>query len=345
MPRARGPAPAAIVVLAPNWLGDAVMALPAIDDVRRAHPQAWLAVAARGAVAGLFRLVPSVNEVIDARAAALRGFDAALLLPNSFRSAWMVKRAGVPERWGYVADLRSPLLTRAIPKPKKRSGTILHQAEYYQRLTTALGMPPGPREPRIEVSETARAGARALLAQHGHREGDPLVVLAPGAAYGTAKQWIPSHVASLIGSLADPKRGKAPFPALSAAIVGSRADRATAGTIRTALPAGTPLIDLVGRTSLEQLAAVLACAGACVCNDSGAMHLAAAVGTPIVATFGPTDEHATAPVARAGRAAIVLTHDVWCRPCMLRECPIDHRCMTGITPDRVEAAVRAAIAG
>ena len=99
------------------------------------------------------------------------------------------------------------------------------------------------------------------------------------------------------------------------------------------------MIDLTGRTSLEALAGVLAVADACVSNDSGAMHLAAAVGAPVVATFGPTNEHATRPLARSGRAAHVLTHDVWCRPCMLRECPIDHRCMTGITPDRVFAAV------
>ena len=326
-----------MVVLAPNWLGDAVMALPAIEDVRRAYPGARLAVAARPAVAGIFRLVPAVDEAIEARAEALRGFDAALLLPNSFRSAWIARRAGVPERWGYAADLRSLLLTRAVPK-----GAAAHQVEYYQRLTAALGIPSGPREPRLDVAPTARAEALDLLAAHGHRRGDTLVALAPGAAYGTAKQWIPSHAATLMASLGAPPAGGA--QRFSAAIVGSPADAATARAIRRALPAGTPVVDLVGRTSLAQLAAVLACADVCVCNDSGAMHLAAAVGTRIVATFGPTDERATAPRARPGGRAVVLTHDVWCRPCLLRECPIDHRCMTGLTPGRVEAAVREAVA-
>lgn len=332
-----------LVVLAPNWLGDAVLSLPAIADVRRSHPAAHLTVAARRSVADVFRLVPSIDAVLtlqsDARwwrrmafradVAALSGFETAVLLPNSFVSAWLVKAAGVPERWGYAADVRNRLLTRAVPRA--RSG---HQAEYYQRLTTALGIPPGPLAPAIDVTDSARASARALLDQHGHPQGAGLIALAPGAAYGRAKQWIPAHVATLIARLAR-ERGA------TCVLLGSRADAGTVGAITRGLPDMAPgrVIDLAGRTSLGTLAGVLATADACVCNDSGAMHLAAAVGTPVVATFGPTNEHATRPLGRDGRRAEVLTHDVWCRPCMLRECPIDHRCMTGITPDRVFDAV------
>lgn len=332
-----------IVILAPNWLGDAVLALPAIAAVRRAHPDAHLTIGARRSVADLFRLVPTVDEVLplqsDARwwrrqafkadVEALRGYDAALLLPNSFVSAWMVKGAGVGERWGYASDGRSRLMTRTVPRAKGG-----HQAEYYRHLTTALGMAPGVVTPEIDVAEGVRIAARELLAGEGHPASGMLVVLAPGAAYGKAKQWIPDHVAALMARLAR-ERGA------TCAIVGSRADAPAVAAIRKSLPDVAPgrVVDLVGRTSLEALAGVLATADACVCNDSGAMHLAAAVGTAVVATFGPTKEIATRPLPRDGRRAEVLTHDVWCRPCMLRECPIDHRCMTGITPDRVFSAV------
>jgi heptosyltransferase II len=332
-----------IVVLAPNWLGDAVLALPAIAAVRRAYPEAHLAVAARRSVADVFRLAPNLDEVLtlqaDARwwrpaprradAAALRGFDAALLLPNSFQAAWLAKRAGIPERWGYATDARSRLLTR--PVLRTRGG---HQAEYYTRLVAALGMAVDAAAPALDVPAPVRQTVLDLLSGEGHPPGAPLVVLAPGAAYGKAKQWTPAHVAALASRLGRER-------AVSCVLVGSRGDAATSHEIRRM--AGVPdpgrLIDLTGRTSLEMLAGVLAAAGACVSNDSGAMHLAAAVGTSVVATFGPTNEQATRPLAREGRRAEVITHAVWCRPCMLRECPIDHRCMTGISPDRVFAAV------
>jgi heptosyltransferase II len=332
-----------IVVLAPNWLGDAVLALPAIEAVRRAYSDAHLAIAARRSVADLFRLIPAIDAVhpleSDGRwwrraafrsdVARLSDFNLALLLPNSFQSAWMTRAAGIAERWGYASDARARLLTRAVPRAKGG-----HQAEYYARLVSSLGLLTTESVPDIRVSGAAQAGARDLLTREGHPPEAALVVLAPGAAYGKAKQWIPAYVAALIGRLAQER-------SVTCALVGTRADRPAAGAIRRGvfdLGAGR-LIDLAGRTSLEMLAAILSVADACVCNDSGAMHLAAAVGTPVVALFGPTNEHATRPLARPGRTAQVLTHDVWCRPCMLRECPIDHRCMTGITPDQVFAAV------
>jgi heptosyltransferase-2 len=124
-------------------------------------------------------------------------------------------------------------------------------------------------------------------------------------------------------------------------LVGSKGDRATTRMIAQGLSqdAAARVIDLTGETTLEQLAGILRLAQACVSNDSGAMHMAGAIGTPLVALFGPTREHETAPLTRAGGRAEVLTHPVWCRPCMLRECPIDHRCMKGITPQRVFASV------
>ena len=338
--------PTSVVVLAPNWLGDTVMALPAISDVRRTFPSATLIVAARRAVADIFRLVPFVDElvtlqwsgtwwqrrVLAADAGRLRqlGADLAILLPNSFAAAWLARRAAIPERWGYGSDMRAGLLSRVVRRPKGR----LHQGAYYQHLTRALGIESGPLEPAVTISEGGSAAARHQLLDDGWDGVRPVIVFAPGASYGTAKRWLPSFVARVVTDLVRQRQA-------TCVMVGSRDDVSTARDVVSAIEAdATPyVIDMTGQTTIEMLAGVLSIASACVSNDSGAMHMAAAVGTPLVALFGPTREYETAPLTRSGRRAEVLTHPVWCRPCMLRECPIDHRCMKGITPDRVHVAL------
>jgi heptosyltransferase II len=334
-----------LVILAPNWLGDAVMALPAIADVRRAAPGVAIALAARPAIAPRFQLVPQVNEtIVLPRPPAVRDiaawrslgarlsdrrFDTALLFPNSLHSALLVLRAGIPERWGYRAGWRGALLTRAI---ERTSG--LHQIDFYQQLVHALGFPNGPLEPRVAVPPSAREAARTLLAESGWNGQTPLIALAPGAAYGGAKRWPPEYFAELAGALA--------IDGVASVIVGSAADVATADEIvRGADADGDPkriaLHNVVGRTDLATLAGVLSLCRGLVTNDSGAMHLAAAVGISVTAVFGPTDDTATRPI---GDAHAVLTHPVWCRPCMLRECPIDHRCMRGVTVSAVLDSAR-----
>ena len=334
------PEPASVCVFAPNWLGDAVMALPAIADVRRCWPTAQVVVAARASVASLFEMVPGVDTVapLAARGRSLTpgvGGDVAILLPNSFAIAWLSRRAGLAERWGYATDWRAPLLTRAVPRPR----ASMHQGRYYQHLTAALGIPSGPLEPRVEVPDALQQEARALLTAAGWDGRQPLVAMAPGAAYGTAKRWLPRHFARVIGELATGHGTRA-------VLVGSAGDAETIRMIAgdPAVRAGQP-IDLAGRTSLKTLAGVLAVSAACVSNDSGAMHLAGAIGTPIVALFGPTREAETAPLTRAGGRADVLINPVWCRPCMLRECPLDHRCMRGLSPERVLQTVARALSG
>lgn len=323
---------APLLVVSPNWLGDAVMALPAIADLKRHFADRPMLVAARPAVSSLFTMVPNVARVVKAEPSAIRDStpSVAVLFPNSFASAWLVWRAGVPERWGYARDVRRALLTRAVRPPKQ----AMHQGEYYQYLVRELGLATGPLEPTLLIGADAPADARRLLSQHGWEGGSPLVVLAPGAAYGKAKQWIPGHVVRLVTDLVR-ERG------MTCALVGSRGDGQTTRAIREAAPEDCRprIIDLAGATTLPVLAAVMSLAAACVSNDSGAMHLAAAAGVPVVATFGSTNEKATSPLARAGVPAEIVTNPVWCRPCMLRECPIDHRCMTGIEPARVLAAV------
>jgi lipopolysaccharide heptosyltransferase II len=356
-----------LVILAPNWLGDAVMALPAIADVRRASPHATIAVAARGPIAPLFSLVPGMDETIvlpappsigdvgrwSAIGAELtnRAFDTALVLPNSIHAALVASRAGIPERWGYRTPFRGRLLTRAIAR-----GGVMHQAEYYQRLVRELGVPSGPLEPRVAVPDAARAAGDRLLGDAGWDGTSPLVALAPGAAYGGAKRWPPESFAELASTLA--------ADGITCVMIGSAADAATATEINARLKGSRSLavvegsrsfaaaetgargfsraasgfvLDLVGKTDLPTLAGVLTRCRALVTNDSGAMHLAAAAGVKVAAVFGPTNEHATRPL---GDAHVVIMHPVWCRPCMLRECPIDHRCMRGVRPAAVVDAAR-----
>lgn len=346
-----------IVVLAPNWLGDAVMALPALRDIRNHFAGVRLAVAARRSVAQLFECVPAINEVVvlssrggsttiasgqdDVRSLRDRGFDVAILFPNSFHTAWLARRAGVRERWGYRAGFRGPLLTRAVRRPRGK----VHYGAYYQDLVRGLGMQTGPLTPRVVVAGARRDAAQRMLEQEGWASGEMLVGVAPGAAYGHAKRWPSDRFAELIHLLREQGGARC-------VLLGSLPDRATGQEIVAALErlsdgrgAGR-LINLIGRTDLLGLMGVMSHCRAFVANDSGGLHLAAAIGLSVTAIFGPTDERYSTPLATEGRALqeiAVLTEPVWCRPCGLRECPIDHRCMTRIPAARVFDAVRGQI--
>ena len=316
------------------------MALPAIADVRRTWPDARLSVAARPSIAPLFSLVPDVNDIVvlprggaSAAAAALapHSFDAAILLPNSFQIALAARRAGIPERWGYRADWRGPLLTRGVTRPER-----VHQAEYYQRLVAAVGCANGPMRPRLDASNELRARGEALLASAGWNRGARLVAFAPGAAYGGAKRWPAESFAAAAGALSN-------AGAVQIVLIGASGDRAAGAEVAGSLPP-TSVVNLIGQTDLPALAGVLAATRGLVTNDSGAMHFAAALGIPVTAMFGPTREAETRPLSSSAAVdPVVLTHEVWCRPCMLRECPLTHRCMRGITVDAVVAAARRAL--
>jgi heptosyltransferase-2 len=322
------------------------MALPAVADVRRHFTGARIVVAARRSVAGLFRLVPAVDDVVtlewngslvrsgarrhDAGRIRTLAPDIAILFPNSFAAAWLAHSAAVPERWGYARDLRRPLLSRAVATPT----SSVHQGAYYQHLVGALGIDRGPLEPVVRIAEPAVESARQTLIGRGWDGARPVAVIAPGAAYGTAKRWPPAYFGALAADLIG-QRG------MHVVCVGSAADRETTTWVTRDAPehARRFITDLAGETTLESLGGVLRLAGVCVSNDSGTMHFAAAVGVPVAALFGPTRERETAPLPVPGTEARVLINPVWCRPCMLRECPIDHRCMTGLTPLVVSDAV------
>jgi len=327
-----------LLVRAPNWLGDAVLALPALAVVRRAFEGRTIIVAAIPSVAPIFEedTAAAPDEVIAIDRARERDqltaakADGILLLPNSFGSAWRASRSGAAERWGYKAGGRGWLLTRGVRRPRGR----VHQVEYYLELVRGLGLAEpaaaaGEATPRINPRPATLARADALLASAGLAAGQTIVGFAPGAAYGHAKRWPPDRVAQVIAALS--RRG------VACAIVGAGADRDTGRAIESSLPPDARVVNLIGRTSLRQLVGVVARCAAFVSNDSGAMHLAAALGVPLTAVFGPTDERVTAPAGDAD----VLVRDVFCRPCMLRECPIDHRCMKRIDADTVLRSVTA----
>ena len=324
-----------LLVRAPNWLGDAVMALPALGALRRASAGRAIVLAAIPAVAPIFQeetaAAPDEIVVIDrARESAQlkeSRADAVLLLTNSFGSAWRASRIGAAERWGYRADWRGWLLTRAVRRPRGH----VHQIDYYLELMRALDVPlpaDSDRTPRVVPRAATLAQADTLLAAAGGAAGAPIVGFAPGAAYGHAKRWPPDRVARVIAELS--RQG------VVSLLVGAAADRDTGRAIESLLPAGARVANLIGRTSLRQLVGVTARCAAFVANDSGAMHVAAALGVPLTALFGPTDERETAPAGRAD----VIVRDVFCRPCMLRECPIDHRCMKRIEASAVLESVR-----
>ena len=313
------------------------MALPAMQALRAAFADRTLIVAAPSSVAPLFQEttgaspddVVTVERKTEAEALRAARVDLAILLPNSFRTAWVSRQAGIPERWGYRAHGRGLLLTRRIARPRGRR----HQSDYYLELVRRCGLEAPAVIPRIHVTEGTRRRALDLIDRAGIDRAAPLVGMAPGAAYGHAKRWPPSRVAALARRLGD---GGA-----TTVLVGAGGDRDAGREIESALPAGTRLVNMIGRTDLRLLVGLLAECHAFVSNDSGAMHLAAAAGVPVTAIFGPTDERATAPLGDHD----VIIHQVFCRPCMLRDCPIDHRCMRGVSVDAVFDAVTRRLAG
>jgi heptosyltransferase-2 len=318
-------APGRVLVRAPNWVGDVVLSLPALRDVRRAFPQSQLTVMARPSVGGIYRAVPEVDALLDSRGhaadvASLRGaFDLALLLPNSFGSALVAWRAGLPQRWGYATDGRRLLLTRSCRVPDGVRGRS--QVYYYRAMLEGLGVATeGPPDASLACPGPWRARGRELLGP------GEWIGVNPGAAFGTAKRWLPERFAAAAELVA--RRTRA-----GVAIVGGPSERPLAETIAAQLR--VPARVLAGETTLADLVGVLAELRLLLTNDSGPMHLAAALGTPLVAVFGSTDWTETAPV---GERTALVREDVPCSPCMLRECPIDHRCMTRVGAERVAAA-------
>ncbi len=332
-----------ILVRATNWVGDAVMSIPALEALRARWPEAEIAIAGRDAVAGLYRgqafadrtipLGPAGGAsplAIEHAAGPLRRerFDLGLLLPNSFASAWLMWRAGARERVGYARDARRWLLTIAVPVPRPGE-TPPHEAYYYLELLRRAGwLASLPRVERVRLRVAPEDAARAEQKLRAAGATGARIAVAAGASYGTAKCWLAERYAEVADRLQEE------FDA-TILLVGTAAESEIGASIAR-LMRHAP-VNLVGKTSADELPALLAACRLFVGNDSGAMHVAAAVGLPVAAVFGPTDAEGTAPLT-PDRA--IARRRVSCSPCFLRYCPVDHRCMTRISVDEVYQASR-----
>jgi heptosyltransferase-2 len=325
-----------IMVRSTNWVGDAVMTTPAMGALRAAFPSAEIVVVANPLVGELFRHHPYCDRVMvfDKKGPhrGFRGlwrfsrelhrerFELAVLFQNAIEAALMAFLAGVPCRAGYRTDGRRFLLNCGVPVGK--SERKLHHTDYYLQMLDRFGIRGGDGCLRLECTEEELAWARQQLGP-----GD-WVAVNPGAAYGSAKRWFPERFAETADRLVEEYGVKI-------VLTGGPGEKEIGRDIAAAMSA-EPL-NLIGRTSVRQLMAVLSGVRLLVSNDSGPMHVGAAFGVPIVAVFGPTDHTTTSPKADICR---IVRKETDCAPCLLRQCPTDHRCMKAITAADVLAAAR-----
>jgi heptosyltransferase-2 len=336
-----------ILIRATNWIGDAIMALPAVRAIHAVHgaPENKIAILARSYVLDIYRDQNVADELIvyenrgkhsgiagrERLVSELRAqkFDVAILLQNAFDAAWLAWRARIPQRIGYARDGRSLLLTKAIPVPK--AGEVpTHEKFYYLELLRRAGWlnaVPDESFIQLRIPEPSHQRAADFLLSSGSRPHVTRIAIGAGAAYGSAKCWPPSRFAELATQL------QTQWDA-DVILFGGAAETDVSAAIASEMP--KPPINLTGKTAIADLPALLSQCHVFIGNDSGAMHVAAAAGLPTVGIFGPTDPFGTAPVTP--RHSIVRQQP-YCSPCFLRRCPIDHRCMTRITTTQVEAAV------
>jgi len=351
------PTPANVLVRAPNWVGDAVMALPALRELRRIFRGSLITLAARPWVLGLFEgerladnlisltnapgpLGRAVHFVRGARRLRRERFDWAVLFPNSLGTALAARAGGAKKIVGYPTDARRLLLDQAIPF--ETGYKTLHQVRYYLNIAAHIETAIAGRnevdfencEPRLGVSEDQRRRGRSLLEQFGVGvDRSRILAINPGATNSSAKRW----PAERFAGAADRLREREGFQTV---ILGTSGDKPVAHEVARLMR--TSAVVLSGETSIAELKSVLACASLVISNDTGTSHVSAALGVPTVVVFGPTEHVSTRPLSER---AVVVRRDVDCSPCMLRECPIDHRCMTRVEIDDVYVAAQSLLAG
>ena len=330
-----------LLIRGTNWIGDAVMTLPAMASIRETFPAARIAVLAKPWVADLYRLCPHVDEIVllesPGRHDGIMGkfrlatdlkdkaFDAAILLQNAIEAAIITCMARIPIRAGYNSDARGWLLTHAV----KRTQAVreIHQTHYYLEMVKALGCRDTGIQVRLEPTAEDRARAEVILTSF-QAQDTPLIGIAPGATYGAAKKWFPERFSAIADRLAEEWNAKI-------LLFGSQADEeSTQGVVQHARH---PFIDLAGKTNLRDAMAVMARCDLFISNDSGLMHVAAALGIPTVAIFGSTNPVTTGPV---GSKTFIVRKEVPCSPCLKTTCPTDFRCMDMISVEDVYQAAK-----
>lgn len=333
-----------ILIRGVNWVGDAVMTMPAIASVRRAYPDAEITLLVKPWVAPLFELDPSVDKVIVydehhrgfagkfrlAKELKSRGFTKAILLQNAFDAAAAAFLAGIPERIGYSRDARGFMLTKPVPYHKE--DRVLHHVEYYLSLLRNSGIEAQESAPWIHLSLEERTSARHRLSALPR----PVVGINPGASFGSSKRWLPERFADVAREVVESMGG-------SVVVFGGPKETSIAHEITAPLVDHVKsgrVMDLAGKTSLRELAALISECDVVVSNDSGPMHVAYAVRTPLVALFGSTSPELTGPPPSPG--SIVIKKPLSCAPCFERSCPKKKGlpCMEAIGAQEVIDAVR-----
>lgn len=331
-----------ILVRATNWVGDAVMSVPALQVLRERYPKAHIAILARPWVAALYGREPFCDELIPYEAPrGVRGlgtkwglprelrrreFDCAILFQNAFEAAALVWAAGIPTRIGYARDGRGVLLTHSIATPRPGE-TPKHQRFYYLELLKRAGLVDSyPAASKIRLSGASAAAEAGRKRFEAARVRGPVIGVSPGAAYGGAKRWLPERFAEAAVRVARARKA-------AVAVFGSLEELPVCEVVREKVAAaGEACLNFAGATSLSEFIELTGACEVFLTNDSGPMHIASALGIPTVAVFGATDDEATGPTGEVSR---VVREPVECSPCLLRECPIDHRCMTRVSVDRV----------
>jgi heptosyltransferase-2 len=322
----------------PSWIGDTIMALPALDGLRAALPDARIDALARSWVAPLLKGQPSLTHVLsyDAQrryrdllsvADRIRSqrYDLALLLSNSFRSALLALLGGARARVGYSSDGRSWMLTHSVRRDGRACS--LHMVEYYLEILRAMGIKPVQSAPKLWVSHEQSLCAAQIFKHNGIKESRPVVGILPGAQNSVAKMWLASRFARLADLIVENLNA-------SVAFFGGAGDSDRIEAIRRQMR--SPSVNLAGQIPLEALGAALQRCRVFVTNDTGPMHVASAVGTPVVAIFGPTDPRITAPYSGAQS---IIQANVPCAPCGKRQCNRDLECMKAISTEDVLRAV------
>jgi lipopolysaccharide heptosyltransferase II len=338
-----------LLVRGPNWIGDAVMSEPALAALQELFPTTEITLLVKPAIAELLRGHPALHQVLVyenpgrhvgitgkwtlARALRRLQFDLAILFQNAFEAALLTFLAGIPRRYGYATDGRGFLLSNPVTVPERTK--IGHQVQYYLDLLRPLGSEGPARAPLLFLSDEEEQAIDRRLAESSIAKSDLLVGLNPGSTYGGAKRWLPERFAETADRLIR-EQGAHGGRRVRVVIVGARGEETLGRAVADRMQIKP--VQLSGRTTVRELMAVIKRCALFLTNDTGPMHIAAAFGVPVVALFGPTDSRTTSPF---GNGHTIVRHSVECSPCLLRECPIDHRCMTRISVDEVyEAAIR-----
>ena len=324
-----------ILIRGTNWIGDAVMTLPAVDSIRATYPGAHIAILVKPWVADIYKLFSNLDEIIIyenrfdnpagvfqlAQKLKQKKFDLAILLQNAIEAAIIALAARIPLRAGYDSDARGLLLTNRV----KRTEGIkkVHQTDYYLEMVKTLGCVSVGREMHMETKINL-AEARNVLQKFIPEETRKTILgIATGATYGQAKKWFPERFAEVADKLSEN------FSA-QVIIMGGKSDGETAQEVLKL--ANTKLINLTGKTTLQEAIYIISQCRIFISNDSGLMHIAGALNIPTVAIFGSTNPITTAPV---GNKSVIVRHEVSCSPCLKKKCPTDFRCMKMISVEDV----------